>query len=87
MDDISFSRERVKTYTPADIERDINISPMQEVLVISDVRRRRKMLLDVLKKDIRHSLGSIAIALDNPDSETSHYAASVIMDVLSEPQV
>lgn len=84
MDDISFSRERVKTYTPADIERDINISPMQEVLVISDVRRRRKMLLDVLKKDIRHSLGSIAIALDNPDSETSHYAASVIMDVLSE---
>ena len=42
------------------------------------------MLLDVLKKDIRKSLGAIAIALDNPDSETSHYAASVIMDVLSE---
>lgn len=84
MADVSFSRERVKTYTPADIERDINIAPMQEALVVSDVRRRRKMLLDVLKKDIRRSLGSIAIALNNPDSETSHYAASVIMDVLSE---
>ena len=84
MADVSFSRERVKIYTSADIERDINIAPMQETLVVSDIRRRRKMLLDVLKKDIRRSLGAIAIALNNPDSETSHYAASVIMDVLSE---
>lgn len=84
MADVSFDRERVKTYTPADVDRDINITPMQEALVVSDVSRRRKMLLDVLKKDIRRSLGSIAIALDNPDSETSHYAASVILDVLSE---
>ena len=66
------------------MDRDINITPMQEALVVSDVKRRRKMLLDVLKKDIRRSLGSIAIALNNPDSETSHYAASVIMDALSE---
>ncbi|OUP82442.1 hypothetical protein B5F07_14105 [Lachnoclostridium sp. An169] len=84
MADVSFSRERVKTYTHADIDRDINITPMQETLLISDVRRRRKMLLDVMKKDVRRSLGAIAIALDNPDSETSHYAASVIMDALSE---
>ena len=84
MADVSFSRERVKTYTPADIERDINIAPMQEALVVSDVGRRRKLLLDVLKKDIRRSLGAIAIALNNPDTETSHYAASVIMDVLSD---
>lgn len=84
MADVSFSRDKIKNYTPADLERDINIVPMQETLIVSDVRRRRKMLLDVLKKDIRRSLGAIAIALDNPDSETSHYAASVIMDVLSE---
>ncbi|MBS6734153.1 MAG: hypothetical protein KH275_02960 [Clostridiales bacterium] len=84
MDDVSFSREKIKIYTPADVDRDINITPMQEALVVSDVKRRRKMLLDVLKKDIRRSLGSIAIALNNPDSETSHYAASVIMDALSE---
>lgn len=84
MTDVSFSRAKIKNYAPADIERDINIAPMQETLIVSDVRRRRKMLLDVLKRDIRRSLGAIAIALDNPDSETSHYAASVIMDVLSE---
>lgn len=81
---LSFKRKKSKIYTPADVERDINIAPMQEVLVISDVQRRRKLLLDIAKKDIRRSLGSIAIALNNPDSETSHYAASVIMDALSE---
>lgn len=84
MSDVSFDRAKMKNYTPANLERDINIVPMQQTLIVSDVRRRRKMLLDVLKKDIRKSLGAIAIALDNPDSETSHYAASVIMDVLSE---
>ncbi len=84
MSDVSFSRERVQTYTPADIDRDINITPVREALLVSDVKRRRRMLLDILKKDVRRSLGSIAIALDNPDSETSHYAASVVMDALSE---
>lgn len=84
MADVSFSREKMENYTQADVDRDINIAPMQESLMVSDVKRRRKLLLDVLKKDIRRSLGSIAIALNNPDSETSHYAASVIMDVLSE---
>lgn len=84
MKDVSFSRKRAKIYVKADVERDINMAPMQEVLIISDVRRRRKMLLDVAKKDIRKSLGTIAIALENSDSETSHYAASLIMDALSE---
>ena len=84
MSDVSFSREKIKAYTLADMDRDINIVPMQETLLVSDVRRRRKMLLDVLKKDVRRSMGAIAIALDNPDSETSHYAASAIMDALSE---
>lgn len=84
MSDVSFNREKMESYTQADVDRDINIAPMQESLMVSDVKRRRKLLLDVLKKDIRRSLGSIAIALNNPDSETSHYAASVIMDVLSE---
>lgn len=84
MADVSFSRERVQIYVPANVERDINIVPMQETLLVSDVSRRRKMLLDVMKRDVRRSLGAIAIALDNPDSETSHYAASVVMDALSE---
>lgn len=84
MDDISFNRKRNKIYTVSDVERDINLVPMQEALLVGDVGRRRKLLLDVLKRDVRNSLGAIAIALSNPDTETSHYAASVIMDVLSE---
>lgn len=84
MADISFDRKKNKIYSVADVERDINMVPMQEALLIGDVGKRRKMLLDVLKRDVRNSLGAIAIALSNPDTETSHYAASVIMDALSE---
>lgn len=84
MSDVSFSREKIKVCVEADVEREINMAPMNEVLLVSDTKRRRKMLLDVLKKDVRKSLGSIAMALENPDSETSHYAASVLMDALSE---
>lgn len=84
MNDISFSRERVQIYMPADVKRDINIVPMTDVLSISDMKYRRQMLLDVLKKDARRAMSSIALAMDNEDSETSHYAASVLMDALSE---
>ena len=42
------------------------------------------MLLNVLKKDVRRSLSSIALAMENADSETSHYATSVVTDVLSD---
>ena len=86
MQDVSFSRARSKTYVIADIERDINVVPMPEALTVVDVSRRRKMLLDVWKGDMKKSLGTIATALSNPDSETSHYAASVVMDALSEFQ-
>lgn len=84
MSDVSFSREKVQIYTPADMKRDINIVPMADVLNISDIAYRRRMLLDVLKKDARKAMSAIALAMENEDSETSHYAASVLMDALSE---
>lgn len=84
MEDVSFSRARSRSYVLADLERDINVVPMPEALAIGDVSRRRRMLLDVLKRDMKKSLGMLAAALSNPDSETSHYAASVVMDALSE---
>ncbi len=84
MRDVSFSREKVQIHTRADLERDINIVPMAEVLNISEVRYRRQMVLDVLKTDARRAMSAIALAMNNEDSETSHYAASVLMDALSE---
>lgn len=87
MNDISFSREKIEIHTPADMKRDINIVPMKDVLNISDVKYRRRMLLDVLKKDTKKAMSAIAMAMENEDSETSHYAASVITDALAEFRV
>jgi hypothetical protein len=41
-------------------------------------------MLNVLKGDIEQSLASIALALDSEDSETSHYAASVLSKALND---
>ena len=40
--------------------------------------------MNVIRGDYRNSLSSIALALNSEDSETAHYAASVLQDVLSE---
>ena len=40
--------------------------------------------MNVIRGDYRNSLSSIALALNSEDSETAHYAASVLQDVLSD---
>ena len=84
MSDVSFSRERVKVDIAADIGSEINIVPMKEALNVSDTALRRRMLLDVLKRDTAKAMATLSVAIENPDSETSHYAASVMTDALSE---
>ena len=39
-------------------------------------------MLNVIRGDYRNSLAAINLALNSEDSETAHYAASVLQDVL-----
>lgn len=84
LDDVIFSKERVKTLEKADEEREKNIVPLQEALSVTDHTKLRQLMLNVLKGDIDKSLATIALALDSEDSETSHYAASVLSKALNE---
>lgn len=84
LDDVIFSKDRVRQITKADEERDKNIVPIQDALAVSDTAKLRRLMMDVLKGDIDRSLSSIALALDSEDSETSHYAASVLSKSLNE---
>ena len=63
LDDVIFSKERVKTNEKADEE------------------------LNVIRGDLQDSLESISLALNSEDSETSHYAASVLRDELNDFRV
>lgn len=84
LEDVIFSKERVKVYEKADEEREGNYVPMEEALAVSDRDNLRKLVMDVARGDVQNTLASLALALNSEDSETSHYAATVLRDVLNE---
>lgn len=81
--DIIFSKERVKTFAYADEEREMNMAPLEEAIAVSDNDSLRTLMLNVVRGDIGKSLRSISLALNSDDSETAHYAASVLCDELN----
>lgn len=82
--DVIFSKERVTTYLHADEEQESNVVPIEEALVICDKGNMRNLMMNVVRGDVEESLASIALALNSDDSETSHYAATVLRDVLND---
>ena len=84
LEDVIFSKERVKTNAKADEERERNLVPLEEALAVSDKKNLRMLMLNVIRGDLQDSLESISLALNSEDSETSHYAASVLRDELND---
>ncbi len=83
--DVIFSKERVKEAKKADPDREMNVVPLEEALAISNQQDLRALLLNVIRSDdSRQSLPAIAMALNSSDSETSHFAASVLSDALND---
>lgn len=84
LDDVVFSKERVRTQLKADEDREMNVIPLEEAVAMNDQKSLRTAMLNVLKGEIRDSLSAISLALETKDSESSHYAASVLSHELSE---
>ncbi len=84
LDDVIFSKERVRTQLKADEEREMNVIPLEEAIAVNDRKSLRAAMLNVLKGEIRNSLSAIAMALETNDSESSHYAASILSHELNE---
>lgn len=84
LDAIIFKKDRVKTYMHADEERGRTMVSMEEALMVTDKDNLRTLMLNVVRGDIQNSLASISLALNSEDSETSHYAASVLQDALND---
>ncbi|MCA1032249.1 hypothetical protein LCL95_14520 [Bacillus timonensis] len=69
-----------KPLNVGDVEKERNVVSIQEAMVINNHKTRRKMLLDLLKRESIQQVDALEIALQNDDSETSHYAASAILE-------
>ena len=68
----------------ADEERERDIIPLEEAILVNEKKDLRMVMMNVIKEDIRNSLASITLALDSEDSEASHYAAAVLSDELNK---
>lgn len=84
LEDVIFSKERVRTFLHADEDRERNIVPLEEAIEITDADELRNLMMNVVRGDISKSLASIALALNSEDTETAHYAASVLQDALND---
>lgn len=84
LDDVVFSKDRVKTQVKSDEERERDIIPLEEALFVNGDKDLRTVMINTLRGDVRGSLGTIMMALNSKDSETSHYAASLLSSELNE---
>lgn len=82
--DVTFSKEQVRTQIKADENRERNVIPVEEAVLVNDKRSMRMAMMNIIKGDMMGSLGSIALALNSEDSETAHYAASALSDILND---
>lgn len=83
LEDVIFSKERVKTYSYAD-DAERNYVPIEEAMVVSETEDLRALTLNLVRGEIHNSLSAIFAVLNSEDSETSHYAASVLQEVLDQ---
>lgn len=84
LEDVVFSKERVKTYLKANEEEEKNVVPMEEAIAVTDESNTRRMVMEVIKKDVSSSLATISLGLNSDDSEVSHYSASVLQEALDQ---
>ena len=82
--DVVFGKDRVKSFLYADEDRERNMVPVEEAITVTDKENLRNLMLNVVRSDVQKSLATIALALDSEDSETSHYAASILQEVLDK---
>lgn len=76
--DVEFSKKRHLARLKADEERERNIVSVEEAILVSDQKRKRINMLNILLGNTDESFAAIAQALNSDDSEVAHYAASFL---------
>ncbi len=86
LSNISFSQEREDLILSPDYEKEINYVPLHDAILISDNTSLRNLLLNTMLSSAKRKISNISLAIASEDTEASHYAATIMMDVLSELQ-
>lgn len=84
LEGVIFSKERVRTFIRADEESERNMVPLEEAIEVADTDELRNLMMNIVRGDVQKSLTAISLALNSEDTETAHYAASVLQDALND---
>lgn len=84
LSDVVFSKDREKEIIRTNEERDRNVVPLEEAIEVTGNTELRNLVMSIAQGDVEKSLASISLALNSEDSETAHYAASVLQETLNE---
>lgn len=80
-EELMAKRSKKEFIVKPDYQQYVNLVPLEEALILADPKEKRKLLLDVLKKSMDGYITPVKMALGDKDSETSHYAASTLMEL------
>lgn len=81
IEDLIYAGENESYVERPDVEKEMNVVPVKEALVVNDSIEKRKFILDIIKTDMGRNYKTILPALQDNDSETSHYAAAMAMEI------
>ena len=87
LEDVIFSKDKVKQTFRAEEDRERNLVSIEEAIAVTNENDLRGLMMNVVRGDIQKTLNSISLALNSEDTETAHYAASVLQDALNEFRV
>lgn len=82
--DLIFAQDDEVYEERPNIEQEMNVIPVKEVLAINDATEKRQFILSIIKEDMGANYKMILPALQDSDSETSHYAAAMAMEIQSK---
>ena len=82
LEDVIFSKDKVKQTFHAEEDRERNLVSIEEAIAVTNESDLRTLMMNVVRGDIQKTLTSISLALNSEDTETAHYAASVLQDAL-----
>lgn len=74
-------QEQIDYVEDIDFEREMNTIPISDSLTMGSQTDRRRFLVDLLKKDYTRYIRVLQKAVENEDSETSHYAGAALMEI------
>ncbi len=76
---IYFRDEQIRHNKKIDYREGIDVAPLQDVIRLSGKNEKREKMLASIKSDIQTNLNIYNLAVINPDSEVSHYAAAILL--------